>query len=284
MTGEIRDQRYRRRDPRSALRRFRALPIARETLRQVLSRRALLVFLALALVPFVLGAGGLFLLSRVPDMARALPEVAVLYVLYLRFQLLFAVLLSVWAGAGLVAEDLRTGALLVFLSRPLHRADYILGKLSVLFGLNFAVIALPPLLLWLLAAALDPQGLGVRGPAFLPLSIVAQAALAAAVLSLMTLGASAIAGSGTLAGLFVAGAFIVFAFDGALRLAPESARPILRLLSVPGHLTSVGRLLFGLPPDPGAVPWSVGLLALLVIAAAMTAALARRVRAVDVVS
>ena len=267
MTSRIHDDRYRRREARAPQSRFRALPIARETMRQVFARRALLLFLASALGPFLLGAGGLVLMSRVPEMAQALPPIAELYSRYLRLQLVFAVLLSVWAGAGLVADDLRTGALLVYLSRPLHRSDYVLGKLSVLFGLNAAVIAVPPLLLWALGAALDPEGTSLRGPLFLPLSIAAQALLAAAVLSLLTLGASAIAGSAALAGVLLVGALIVA--DGALLVAPEAARPLLRLLSVPGDLTSIGRVVFGLAPDPAAAHWSAALFALAAIAAAM---------------
>ena len=43
------------------------------------------------------------------------------------------------AGAGLIANDLRTGAILVYLSRPLTRRDYVLGKLGVLMALNLSV-------------------------------------------------------------------------------------------------------------------------------------------------
>ena len=57
-------------------------------------------------------------------------------------------LLSIFGGAGLVANDLRTGAILVYLSRPLTRRDYVLGKLRVLLALNLSVTLVPGPLLY----------------------------------------------------------------------------------------------------------------------------------------
>jgi ABC-2 type transport system permease protein len=282
VTSAIHDRRYRPLEPRGARRRFRALPIARETLRQVLARRALLLLLALSFIPFVLAAGGLVLVSRLPEMARALPPIAEIYARYLGFQLLFAVLLTVWAGAGVVADDLRTGALLIYLSRPLTRLDYILGRLSVLIGLGVGVMAAPPLGLWMLGAALDPEGTGVRGPLFIPVAILAQSVLVAAVLSVLTLGASAVARNGALAGLLVVGLLVVG--DAAAALAPQSARSLVRLLSVRSDLAAVSGFVFGVAPDPASLPWAAALLGLLVVGAAACAVLLWRVRAVDIVS
>src|SRR5437879_3710070 len=134
---------YRRREPRGELRRFRARPVARETLRQILQRRVLLLFLASALLPLGVGAFLVFLLSRVqlPESMtmlsqESLPPLARFFLGYLKYpQALFAILFSVWAGSGLIADDLRTGALLMYLSRPLTRLDYVLGKLGVLAAL-----------------------------------------------------------------------------------------------------------------------------------------------------
>ncbi len=281
MTGVVHDRRYRRREPRGGLRRLRALPIARETLRVVLVRRALLLLLGLSSIPFVLAAGGLVLVSRVPEMATALPPIAELYARYMGVEALFAVLLIVWAGSGLVADDLRTGALLVYLSRPLTRADYVLGKLLPLVALSFSVMAAPPLALWTVGAALDPQGLSVRGSILIPLAILVQSGLVAVALSALTLGASAAVRSGPLAGLLVVGVLVIG--GGAATVAPEAARPLLRLLSIPGDLMSVGRFVFGVAPAPEAVHWGAALVFLAAIVAAAAATLWRRVRAVEVV-
>jgi len=45
----------------------------------------------------------------------------------------------------------------VYLSRPLTRRDYVLGKLGVLMLLNLSVTLVPALLLYLIALALAPD-------------------------------------------------------------------------------------------------------------------------------
>jgi ABC-2 type transport system permease protein len=282
----LHDRGYRRREPRGPLRRLRALPIARQTLAQILQRRALVAFLALSFAPFVIGGGAVFLVSRVPDLAAQLPSLAELLARHaLWFQMLFAVLITVWAGAGLVGDDLRTGALLVYLSRPLTRADYVLGKLGVLAALNLAVLALPTLALWALAVALEwrePAGRSGLSLSLLPFAILAYSALAAVVLAVLALGASALARHAALAGASLVGAFLLF--DAAALVAPPGARVYLRLLSVRADLAAVGDALFGLAPDPAGVHWLGALVALALVSAAALAAVARRVRAVEIVS
>ena len=49
-----------------------------------------------------------------------------------------------------MANDLRTGAILAYLSRPLTRRDYVLGKLLVPLLLNLAVTLVPGLLLYVI--------------------------------------------------------------------------------------------------------------------------------------
>src|SRR4051794_20249380 len=102
----IEDRGYRRREPRQALRGFRAWPIARMALRQVLGRRAVWALFALALVPFVIGLAVAFGLSRFPEMAVALGPLPRLYSSYLGLQTFFAFLVTLTVGCGLVADDL----------------------------------------------------------------------------------------------------------------------------------------------------------------------------------
>jgi ABC-2 type transport system permease protein len=284
----IEDRGYRRREPRGQLRRFRALPIAHETLRQILQRRALLLFLSLSLIPFVVGAILVFVLSRVqlPEpmisaSAETLSPIARFFLGYLKYpQAMFAILLSVWAGSGLVADDLRTGALLMYLSRPLTRVDYVLGKLGVLAALNFVLVAVPSLLLWGIAVALKPEDLGPRGLLTVPLSTLAAAAVLAVVLAVFVGGASAVARNGAMAGALVVGLLVFFAAVAVS--APEAMRPGLRLLSVLSNWSALCDGFFG-TRDPAAPHWSAALGALVAIAAAAGTLLWRRVRALEIV-
>jgi ABC-2 type transport system permease protein len=284
----IEDRGYRRREPRGEGRRFRAQPIARETLRQILQRRVLLLFLSLSLVPLAIGGVAVFLLSRVqlpetmtalsPD---ALPPLARFFLWYLKVpQTMFAILLTVWAGSGLIADDLRTGALLVYLSRPLTRADYVAGKLGTLAALAFALTALPPLLLWALAVALEPADLARRGLLMIPLSTIAGAAILTVALAAVVGAASAVARSAAMAGTLVVGLLVFFA--AVALAAPVAVRPALQLLSILSDWSAVCNGLFGMN-EPGGPHWAAGLGSLILIAAAAAAVLWQRVRAVEVV-
>lgn len=274
---------YRSREPRGEKRRgWRALPIAREALRQIVRRRAMLLLGALTLIPFFIAAAALFLLSRVPpEMAQSLPRLPDMFARYLGLQTLFAILVTVGAGSGLVADDLRTGALLVYLSRPLTRGDYVMGKWGVLAALDLVVMAAPTLLLWALAVALDPHDLTGRGLAFLPVSIVLQSLVAAVVLSIVVLGLSSVVRSAALTGALFVGLLVVF--DAAALLASGAMRSVLRLLSLRNDLRSLEGALFGLAPVEGATHWLAALVVLAAIGGMAAAWLWRRVRAVEIV-
>lgn len=275
----IHGQGYRRRGAVPAVSGFRAAPIARLTLSQIAMRRALVALLALSLGPFVIAAGALFLLTRIPDFWSALPPISDLFGMFLRVQTFFAVLLTVWAGTGLVADDFRTGALLVYFSRPLTRADYVIGKLGVLVALDVAILAGPALALWALAYAFRASALA--GNLVLPVAILVQSVLVAFVLSVLALAAGAITRSGTVGAALLVGALVLV--DAAAAVAPEGARLPLHLLSLRRHLLSVEQALFGVAPDPALLHWAAALACIAAITAAAGRALWRRLQAVEVV-
>ena len=66
----------------------------------------------------------------------------------LRPQTALAFVLILIVGPALVAPDLRNNALPLYLSRPLNKTDYVLGKLVVLLGLGSVVTWVPGLLLF----------------------------------------------------------------------------------------------------------------------------------------
>jgi ABC-2 type transport system permease protein len=277
----IHDQGYRRREARAPLRGFRAAPIAALAARQILTRRALIAMLALSLIPFLIAAVVLFFLMRVPDIGAALPRLSDMFGTFLRVQMTFAVLATVWAGTGLVADDFRTGALLVYFSRPLTRRDYVVGKFGVLALLNFALMAVPTLALWALAMSADTRGLFGPDLRFLPVAIVVEAAVAAAVLSILGLAAGAAARSGPLGGVLLVGVLVLF--EAAALRAPEGSRSVLLLFSLLRDIQGLEGLLFRMPPDPARLHWAVACACLAAYSAGAWAVLWRRLRAVEVV-
>jgi ABC-2 type transport system permease protein len=73
---------------------------------------------------------------------------------FLGFQFTLAGILTAFIGPSLVAPDLINGALSLYMSRPFSRAEYILGKGSVLATLIGAITLLPALLMFTVQSSL----------------------------------------------------------------------------------------------------------------------------------
>ncbi|MGE0190842.1 MAG: ABC transporter permease [Planctomycetota bacterium] len=58
-------------------------------------------------------------------------------------------LIAIFVGAGLIANDKRSKASSLYLARPMHRLDYVLGKLLVVPGLVGLMSFVPGLVMWL---------------------------------------------------------------------------------------------------------------------------------------
>jgi len=180
----ILDQGYQHWDGKLAGRAFRWLPITRQGVKAQLKNRWLISTLVGALGPAVMLAGFLilwglfeqkasildpllFLFQGLPDEIRAGPRAyrstlwTLAFVQFFRLQLVFTFLLVMLVGPDLISQDLRFNALPLYLSRPLRRIDYFLGKFGVIATFVLGVTLLPALLAYLvgLAFSLDPATL-----------------------------------------------------------------------------------------------------------------------------
>ena len=72
----------------------------------------------------------------------------------LGFQGVLAGLLTAFIGPSLVAPDLVNGALSLYMSRPISRGEYILGKGAVIGALGGAITLLPALLMFFIQSSL----------------------------------------------------------------------------------------------------------------------------------
>jgi len=109
---------------------------------------------------------------------------------YMSVQGVLAFLLTAFAGPGLVSPDLADGALPLYFCRPFSRAEYILGKSSVLGILLSQVTWVPGLILFAVQASLAGAGwawsnLWIAG------SLVLSALIWIAILSLLAMALSA---------------------------------------------------------------------------------------------
>src|SRR5438876_7088757 len=72
------------------------------------------------------------------------------YWYFFKTEMFFIMLLVVMAGPGLISRDLRFNALPLYLSRPLTRFDYFLGKLGVIAMLVGAIAVVPAVLAYVI--------------------------------------------------------------------------------------------------------------------------------------
>jgi ABC-2 type transport system permease protein len=279
----IYEQQYRKYEARSPLRQIRFWPITREALKLILAKRAFLGLLALSFLPFVVRLVQIYVFTRFPEVGRVLPVDGRLFGDFLNQQLGFTILLTIFGGAGLVASDLRTGAILVYLSRPLTRRDYVLGKLGVILALNLAVTLVPGLLLYVLALALAPEQFLQWSLAWIGPAVVLQSVLMSLSVSLLGLAVSALSRSARVAGLGFFG--LVFGLEMVRQVADHAFnRPEATLLSLQDNVRNLGRALFGLTERSPEMPWAASLAVLVVLALGCLAVLRSRVRAVEIVS
>lgn len=76
------------------------------------------------------------------------------FLIFLQIQGGLAGLLTAFVGPSLIAPDLTNGALPLFLSRPISRAEYLLGKGMVLGSLIASITLVPALLMFAVQASL----------------------------------------------------------------------------------------------------------------------------------
>lgn len=73
---------------------------------------------------------------------------------YTHYQCFMAFLFTAFAAPGLIAPDLANGGLALYFSRPLSRAEYLAGKIGVLWVLLSALTWVPGLILYAMASDL----------------------------------------------------------------------------------------------------------------------------------
>lgn len=146
------------------------------------------------------------------DVRELLPVGASFFQSFVEVQSWLAFILTVLVGPVLVSRDLANNALPLYLCRPFSRAEYVLGKMSVLIVLLSLVTWVPGLLLFLLQAYLEGAGWAVSN-AWMAGAIFVGSMVWIVLVSLLALAISAwvrwrVVASGALLGLF----FITSAF------------------------------------------------------------------------
>jgi ABC-2 type transport system permease protein len=173
-------------------------------------------------------------LLKIGDVRALVPINASFFHFYVSFQCGLAFFLNLLMGPPLVSRDMANNAIPLYLSRPFSRAEYVLGKMSVLALLLSLVTWVPGLLLFFFQSYLEGVG-WVWSNLWIAGAIFVGCAVWIVLLSLIALAVSAwvkwrVVASGALLGLF----FIPSTFGEIINNL---------FLTRAGHLISFGALM-----------------------------------------
>jgi ABC-2 type transport system permease protein len=257
--------------------------IAGTGVRAMLSRKAFLGLMLLAWVPFIVRAVQFYVIAMYPaaGQIQVLQVNAKSFESFLELQSLFVFFVTVWVGAGLIANDRRANALQIYLAKPIHRTEYILGKVAILFVYLLSITLLPGLLLVLLQVTFS-GGIELlrQHPALVP-AIVLASLLRVSVAAFTMLALSSLSKSSRYVAVLYAGAiFFTDAMFGVLRFITGSTR--VAWVSITGCLDQVTDVIFRETPRYE-VPTMVAFLVIVGLVTLSMSVLERRVRGVEVV-
>ncbi len=203
--------------------------------------------------------------ARRPDLrrnesaqAQFLAPTAETFRQFLDQQEIFVFFLTVYVGAGLIANDRRANALQIYLSKPLTRAEYVFGKLAILMTFLLFVTWLPAILLLIVQIVFAGNFTFFRNNAFLFPAITVFCALEVVVVSTAMLALSSLSKSSRYVGiLYAAVIFFSSAMYGVLTAVTRNSA--LSWISFSASLAQVGNVIFRQPLKYD-TPWPVSLL------------------------
>jgi ABC-2 type transport system permease protein len=255
--------------------------IARAGIRAMLAKRAFLGLLLLAWFPFFVRAVQFYAAANLPQAALLAPT-ADTFRQFLDQQELFAFLVTVYVGAGLIANDRRANALQIYLSKPLTRAEYVFGKLAILATFLLLVTWVPAMVLLVVQIAFAGNFTFFRNNVFLFPAITVFSFVEVLTFSTAMLALSSLSNSSRYVAILYAGVlFFTSSVYGVLFAVTRSSS--LSWISITANLNQIGDLIFRIPSKYD-TPAPVALLALAAVVVASGLILERRVRGVEVVA
>jgi ABC-2 type transport system permease protein len=277
----IHDQGYRRFDGARARSGVAWLVIARAAIRSMLGNRKFAALLLLAWAPFLVRAVQVYATANWPQLAAFAPT-AKTFRDFLDQQSMFVFFVTIYAGAGLIANDRRANALQIYLSKPLTRLEYVAGKATVLMAFLLFVTWVPALLLLMVQVVLAGSFEFARKNLFLFPAITLFSFLQVALATLTMLALSSLSKSSRFVGVMYAG-IILFtgAIQGMFWVMTRSSGA--SLVSPSASLNQIGDVIFRTPPRYD-LPWVLSLGVVLLVMAASVLILERRVRGIEVVA
>ena len=255
--------------------------IAGAGIRSLLSRRLFLGLLLVAYANFLILCVQIYLSANFAQVAFLAPT-AQTFREYLEQQEIFVFFITIFVGAGLVANDRRANALQIYLSKPLTRLEYVAGKAATLLVFLLGVTWVPALLLLLVQILFAGSFAFLQKNLFLFPAITVYSFLQVLLATFTMLALSSLSKSARFVGIMYAGLiFFTDAIFATLKFLVRASGA--SLVSPTQTLAQLGDAIFRVEPRYDTPTWA-SLLVVVVLVAGSALILERRIRGVEVVA
>ena len=247
----------------------------------IITKRIFIAVMLFAWLPFIVRAVQIYVASNFQQAAFLAPK-GETFREFLDQQGLFVFFVTIYVGAGLIANDRRANALQLYLSKPMTRAEYIAGKMAILFLFLVSVTFLPAMTLLLTQAIFAGSFTFVRNNLYLLPAITLFSLAQVLVASTTMLALSSLSKSSRFVAVMYAGLFF---FTTALfhTLRGITGKSSFAWLSPGATLEQLGDVIFRLAPRYQLSPALAGLAVVVLIAGSLYI-LNRKVRGVEIVT
>lgn len=277
----IHDQSYRRytgirEEPGTAW-----MVIAMTGIRAALSKKLFLFVMLAAWAQFFVRAVTFYLSANIPTMDVLAPSPET-FRQFFEIQGTFVFFVTIYVGSGLIANDRRTNALQIYLSKPLTRAEYVAGKLGILVCFLLMVTLVPAMGLLLVQMLFSASFTFLRENLFLIPAITLYALVEVLLNAFVVLALSSLSTSVRYTAMLYAGTVL---FTGIVYniVSAATRSTALAWLSYRANLEQISDVIFRNSPRYDS-PWLLSMLAIVTLIAVSLVVLERRVRGVEVVT
>ncbi len=286
----VREKGYSHWDGQLSERKWPWWPVTRTGIMLAFRKKRFKFVFAIAFMPAVVFLVGIYISERLEDFRFMLQDNRQLlnidpgyFNTYFTNGSLFFLLMFVliFAGAGLIADDLKYNSLQLYFAHPLRKRDYILGKMSVIFFFSLILSFVPGIILFLFKLIFSGSFQFFLDYPWLPLSILLYSGLFTVFYAFYTLFLSAMSKNRRYVMILI---FMVFYFTDILYGILDGIfhNPYLALFSLRNNLQQAGAFIFRQRlPFAFSPVWSFVVLGAVCILSAYF--LHRRIRGVEVI-
>ncbi len=270
--------------------RFPWWPITRIGIKLTFKKKFFRFFFAITLVPALVWLVGIYISERLEDfkfMMEGETDFLNVNPLYFKtyftneFLLFMVVMILVFCGAGLIADDLKHNALQLYFARPLKKRDYLTGKAAVIFFFLLIVTLIPGIVFIVFKLIFAGNLQFFASYPWLILSVIAYSLMITTFFAFYTLLLSSIGKNRRYVAILIFGVYIFSDIFSAIFNEIFHSQYFF-LLSIKSNLQQVGAVLFD-QRTPWNIPWYYSLLAIAAICLFSAYMLKRKVRGVEII-